>query len=83
MNIANLIDTRSSITNAGGQHYLVFPYTSSIGRAVEDLTVNVPIAQDVPSPSDKKALLEAVTIQGHMGSWVQKDDGAVWLMPAS
>ncbi len=82
MNLETLIASEASVENAGGLYYLAFPYTSSIGKTAEHLSVRVPIKGREPSPADKKALLEAVTVQGGMGRWTQKDDGSVWLVPA-
>lgn len=82
MNIENAVDTLATVENAGGQYSLVFPYTSCIGKDTEKLSVHVPIRHEQPSPNDKKALLDAVIIQGGLGKWVQKDDQSVWLMPA-
>ena len=80
MNIEAAIDGISISTNAGGLYYLEFPYTSSIGKKTEKLSVRVPMKREQPSDNDKKALLEAVTVQGGIGEWVQKEDGSVWLI---
>ncbi len=81
MNIESVIESIAKVENAGGQYSLVFPYTSSIGTKTEHLTVHVPIHQEQPSANDKKALFEAVTVQGGLGRWVQKNDGSIWLVP--
>ena len=80
MNIQQSIDSTAKVENAGGQYSLVFSYTSAVGNQTEDLTVHVPIRHEHPSPQDKKALLEAVIIQGGQGRWVQRD-ASIWLMP--
>lgn len=81
MDIKAVVETLSTSVNAGGQHYLSFPYTSSIGKQTELLTVQVPMRGQEPSEGDRKALFEAVSVQGGVGKWMQKD-GAVWLVPA-
>ena len=80
MNLETTIDSKAKIENAGGQYYLTFPYTNSVGKTTETLSVKVPIKNEQPSASDKKALVEAATVQGGLGKWIQKDDGSVWLV---
>ena len=82
MNIEAAIESVAKVENAAGQYYLSFPYTSSIGKAPEHLTVQVPIRHEEPSANDRKALLEAVTVQGGLGNWHREADGSVWLVPA-
>jgi hypothetical protein len=82
MNIESTVESDAKVENAAGQFYLTFHYMSSIGKATESLAIQVPIAHEQPSPNDKKALLEAVTVQGGMGKWTQKEDRSVWLVPA-
>jgi hypothetical protein len=81
MDIKAAIDSNATVVNAGGIYYLKFPYTNSVGVTTEILFVQVPIKHSEPSASDRKALLEAVTVQGGMGQWMQKSDGSVWLLP--
>jgi hypothetical protein len=83
MDISAAIETSSTLVNAGGQYYLAFPYTSAIGNEVEALTIQVPINSEHASSTDKTALLEAVTVQGGMGRWIQKEDRSIWLLPAT
>lgn len=83
MNIEAAIESVTKVENAGGQYYLSFPYTSAIGKTTKALAVQVPITHEQPSPNDKKALLEAVTVQGGLGRWHQKADGSVWLIAAN
>ena len=82
MNIETSIDSAARVENAGGLYYLTFPYQSAIGSSNEKLSVRVPIKSEQPSPADKKALAEAITLQGGLGRWTQKDDGSIWLVPA-
>ena len=83
MDIKAAIETSSTLVNAGGQYYLAFPYTSVIGKEVQDLTVKIPIKSENASAKDKTALLEAVTVQGGIGRWIQKEDRSIWLIPAT
>ena len=80
MNIEAAVLSIAKVANVGGQHYLVFSYTSSVGKVTEPSSVQVPINHEAPSAGDRKALLEAVTVQGGIGKWVQKEDGSAWLV---
>ncbi len=82
MNIEKSVDSAAYIENAGGLYYLTFPYQSLIGNEPEALSVRVPIKSEQPSAADKKALVEAITLQGGLGRWTHKDDGSIWLVPA-
>lgn len=79
MNIETSVESLARVENAGGQYYLAFPYHSSIGKTTESLSIRVPIKSKQPSSADKKALVEAITVQGGIGRWVQRDDGSIWL----
>ena len=80
MNIEHAIDTLAVVENAAGPHYLTFPYVSAIGKATETLSVRVPIHGEQPTENDKKALAEAIAVQGALGKWVLQADGTASLV---
>ena len=82
MDMKATIEKIATSQNAGGVFYLSFPYTSSVGKETEELSVQVPMKLEHPSEADKKALFEAVSVQGGIGKWTEKADGSVWLIPA-
>jgi hypothetical protein len=82
MNIQTTVESTATVVNAGGVFNLAFPYTSTIGKSTEQLSVQVPMKHEKATDNDYKALVEAVTIQGGMGRWVRKEDQSVWLVPA-
>jgi len=81
MNLESTIESTAEVHNAGGMYYLAFSYMSTVGKTTEPLSVQVPIKSDQPTTKDKSALLEAVTMQGAIGEWIQKTDGSTWLVP--
>jgi hypothetical protein len=83
MNIQSAVESLARVENAGGLFYLSFPYRSSVGNADEALVVKVPIKSATPTASDNQALVETVKLQGGLGTWVQKEDGTVCLLPNS
>jgi hypothetical protein len=80
MNIENAIESLAVVENAAGPHYLTFPYVSTVGNSTEQLTVRVPIHGEQPSPKDKIALAEAISVQGALGEWVLQANGEAWLV---
>jgi hypothetical protein len=79
MKLEQLVETIALVENAGGEYYLTLPYDSLIGKTAEKMAVKVPIKHAQPTAADKKALVEAATVQGGLGRWIQKDDGSLSL----
>jgi len=79
MDIEKAVESLAFLEPEESPTFLTFPYVSEIGAAIEELSVSVPVRSHTVTDADKKALVEAVKVQGALGEWALQSDGSVRL----